>query len=75
MPQRCRLSNHGHEIRGAAAGSAGDVRKRHRVDHRRALADFANGEGNQMTSHWLQVAYVVAPPGVTLTPVAGLVHP
>ena len=50
-------------------------RKRHRVDHRRALADFANGEGNQMTSHWLQVAYVVAPPGVTLTPVAGLVHP
>ena len=49
--------------------------KRHRVDHRRALADFANGEGNQMTSHWLQVAYVVAPPGVTLTPVAGLVHP
>ena len=50
-------------------------RKRHKVDHGRALADFANGEGNKITSHWLQVAYVVAPPGVTLTPVAGLVHP
>ena len=30
-------------------------RKRHKVDHGRALADFANGEGNKTTSHWLQL--------------------
>lgn len=41
----------------------------HKVNHGRAWADFADGDGNQITSHWLQVAYVLAPPGVTLTPV------
>jgi hypothetical protein len=40
------------------------------------LADFSSGEGNQVTSHWLQVAYVVAPP-LTTTPVVvpGPAHP
>ena len=42
------------------------------VDHGatagRVLADFFNGDGNQITSHWLQVAYVVGPP-LTGTPV------
>ncbi len=42
----------------------------HKVNAGRVLADFSSGEGNQITSHWLQVAYVVAPP-LTLTPVVG----
>jgi hypothetical protein len=48
----------------------------HKVHAGRALADFASGEGNQVTSHWLQVEYVAGPP-LTLTPVAGqrLMHP
>jgi len=48
----------------------------HKVHAGRVLADFASGEGNQVTSHWLQVEYVSGPP-ITLTPVAGqgLMHP
>jgi len=42
----------------------------HKVHAGRALADFASGEGNQVTSHWLQVEYIAGPP-ITLTPVAG----
>lgn len=48
----------------------------HRVNAGHVLADFSSGEGNQVTSHWLQIAYVVAPP-LTTTPVVvpGTKHP
>jgi hypothetical protein len=41
----------------------------HRLDHGHVVADFASGEGNQVTSHWVQIEYVVAPP-LTVTPFA-----
>ena len=49
----------------------------HRASTGRALADFSTGDGNQITSHWVEIAYVVAPPGVTTTPVLapGLAQP
>ena len=34
------------------------------------LADFSTGDGNQVTSHWVEIAYVVAP-GLPTTPVIG----
>jgi len=48
---------------------AHDVRLGH------ALADFSTGNGNQVTSHWVEIAYVVAP-GLPTTPgVVGPAHP
>jgi hypothetical protein len=46
----------------------------HRASTGRALADFSTGDGNQVTSHWVEIAYVVGPPGLLTTPV-GPAHP
>jgi len=40
----------------------------HKAHAGHVSADFFNGEGNQVTSHWLQVEYVLAPPLIA-TPV------
>lgn len=41
----------------------------HLVDAGHVIADF-NGDGNQITSHWLQVEYVVGPQALIPTPVS-----
>jgi hypothetical protein len=48
----------------------------HEVNHGHVIADFSSGDGNQVTSHWLHIAYVIAPP-LTTTPVEspGTMHP
>jgi hypothetical protein len=43
----------------------------HRVSTGYAAADFSTGEGNQVTSHWVEIEYVVAPAGLPTTPVVG----
>jgi len=43
----------------------------HRTSTGRALADFSTGEGNQVTSHWVEIGYRTGPPGIAIptTPV------
>jgi hypothetical protein len=43
----------------------------HRASTGYAAADFSTGEGNQVTSHWVEIEYVVAPAGLPTTPVVG----
>jgi hypothetical protein len=41
----------------------------HQANHGRVIANFDSDKGDRITSHWVQIAYVVAPP-LTITPFA-----